>query len=55
MGVRSSHAGPNNGDYSVMVNTADCDSVNMGSIPISYPNIPRWRNLEDAPLLKGGC
>ena len=28
---------PNNGDYSVKVNTTDCDSVNMGSIPISYP------------------
>lgn len=36
---------PLNGDYSVKVNTTDCDSVNMGSIPISYPR------LTDKPIL----
>ena len=36
--VRFLLGAPLNGDYSVTVNTTDCDSVNMGSIPISYPN-----------------
>ena len=36
--VGSIPAGQTNGDYSVKVNTTDCDSVNMGSIPISYPS-----------------
>ena len=37
MWVRFLQGGPNNGDHSVKVNTTDCDSVNMGSIPIDYP------------------
>lgn len=37
--VRFLLGAPTNGDYSVTVNTADCDSANMGSIPISYPRL----------------
>ena len=37
--VRFLLGAPLNGDYSVTVNTTDCDSVNMGSIPIGYPRL----------------
>ena len=37
--VRFFHEAPLNGAVSVTVNTTDCDSVNMGSIPIQHPKL----------------
>ena len=42
----------NYGVVSVKVNTTDCDSVNMGSIPILLPNGLGYFNWLESGLLK---